>query len=423
MHFFAHKYICDTIILNIHKNNLGRTIYQMKLNPNYANLKDSYLFVDIARRVAAYTKENPDADIIRLGIGDCTRPLPAPIVQAMKDAADEQGDAKTFHGYGPEQGYEFLRSAIAGYYAKWGVKLDASEVFVSEGAKSDCGNILEIFSADNTVLVPDPVYPVYVDANVMDGRRIIYMEGNSENNFLPMPNKSVKADIIYLCSPNNPTGAAYTRQQLAEWVEYACENDAVILFDAAYESFAQTEGVPHSIYEVAGAEKCAIEICSLSKTAGFTGTRCSYTIVPNALNAGDVNLNRMWNRRQTTKFNEVSYVVQRGAEAVFTDEGMAACMENVAYYKNNAAAISAALTEIGVWHCGGKDSPYIWLKCPSGMDSWSFFDLLLNKAGVVGTPGAGFGKNGEGYFRLTGFGDAGRTKEAIERVKKLFASL
>lgn len=395
----------------------------MKANPYFSRLQNSYLFTDIARRLAAYREENPAADLIRLGIGDVTLPLAKPVVEALHAAVEDQAHADTFHGYGPEQGYPFLREGIAAYYAKHGVSLELEEIFVSEGAKSDIANILELFERDNTVLIPDPVYPAYVDANVMAGRRIEYIQANQANGFLPMPDPRVRADIIYLCSPNNPTGAAYTRAQLAEWVRYAYENEAVILFDAAYECFVQSEGVPHSIYEVEGAKEVAVEICSLSKTAGFTGTRCGYTVVPKALSPGGAGLNAMWSRRQTTKFNEVSYIVQRGAAAVFTPEGLAACYENVAYYKRNAAVIAAALAAAGVWYCGGQDSPYIWMQCPAGMGSWEFFDVLLKQAGVVGTPGAGFGGNGEGYFRLTGFGDALRTREAADRLRELLGRM
>ena len=395
----------------------------MKLNPYYQNLTDSYLFVNIAQRVAAYSKENPNADIIRLGIGDVTRPLAAPVVKALKEASEDMGKAETFCGYGPEHGHAFLREGIAAYYQKRGVALALDEIFVSDGAKSDCGNILELFDRDNTVLVPDPVYPAYVDANVMAGRRIVYVNATKENGFAPLPDASQKVDIIYICSPNNPTGAAYTKDELAAWVQYARENEAVILFDAAYEVFVQSKDVPHSIYEVAGANECAIEICSLSKTAGFTGTRCGYTIVPKALKQGGISLNAMWARRQATKFNGTSYIVQKGAAAVFTEEGMAACRENVQYYKQNTAVISAGLQSVGVWHSGGQNSPYIWLACPAGMKSWDFFDTMLQKANVVGTPGAGFGKNGEGFFRLSGFGDAQRTKEAVQRVCNLIKTL
>lgn len=395
----------------------------MKLNPHYQNLKDSYLFIDIAHRVAAYKEANPDADIIRLGIGDVTRPLAKPVVDALVAAAAQQGNAETFHGYGPEQGYDFVREGIAGYYEKRGVKLAPEEIFVSDGAKSDIADILDLFERDNTVLIPDPVYPAYVDANIMAGRPIVYMPAGKANNFLPLPNPAQNADIIYLCSPNNPTGAAYTRAQLAQWVKYAYEKEAIILFDAAYECFVESDDVPHSIYEIEGGREVAVEICSLSKTAGFTGTRCGYTIVPQQLRPGGVSLNKMWSRRQTTRFNEVSYIVQRGAAAVFTETGLAASYENVAYYKNNARVIGKALDEAGVWYSGGVNSPYIWLECPGGLKSWDFFDLLLNKAGVVGTPGAGFGANGEGYFRLTGFGDATRTEQAAARLKELIKTL
>ncbi|MFV0351925.1 MAG: LL-diaminopimelate aminotransferase [Oscillospiraceae bacterium] len=396
----------------------------MRLNSNYASLTDSYLFIEIAHRLAAYKEANLNADIIRLGIGDVTRPLAKPVVDALEKASAEMGVAETFRGYGSEQGYPFLREAIAGYYAKRGVELDLAEIFVSDGAKSDIADFLHLFSADNTVMLPDPVYPAYADANRMDGRKIRYIAGTRDNGFLPMPPKGGEIpDIIYICSPNNPTGAAYTTQQLQEWIAYAKEVGAVIFFDAAYECFVQTPGVPHSIFEVEGAREVAVEFCSLSKTAGFTGTRCGYTIVPKALMPEGTSLNKMWNRRQTTRFNEVPYVVQAAAAAVFTPEGMAACHESIEYYKQNAAVISDALTEVGVWHCGGVDSPYIWLAAPKGLSSWELFDLLLTKANVVGTPGAGFGKQSEGYFRLTGFGDAERTKEAARRIKELFASL
>lgn len=391
----------------------------MKLNQGYFQLKDSYLFTDIAARVAAYGKAHPDADIIRLGIGDVTLPLAPSVVAAMKSAAEEMGEKATFRGYGPEQGYGFLRDAVSAYYASNGVTVGAEEILISDGAKSDLGNILDIFSKDNTVLVPDPVYPVYVDTNVMDGRKILYMNGNADNNFLPMPDESVHADLIYLCSPNNPTGAVYTRDQLSKWVDYAKEHDAVILFDAAYEAFIGDASLPRSIFEIPGARECAIEFCSLSKTAGFTGTRCGYTVVPNELVRDGVQVRKFWLRRQTTKFNGTSYLIQRAAEAVFTPAGIAECRTNVAYYKANAQAIAAMLDERGIFYTGGKNSPYIWLKCPDGMKSWDFFDLLLDRANVVGTPGAGFGENGEGFFRLTGFGDRDRTKEAIERIKQV----
>ena len=389
----------------------------MKVNKHYQELEESYLFSTIAHKVADYQAAHPDADIIRLGIGDVTLPLAKSVVQALHEASDEQGRKETFHGYIPsEQGYPFLREAIQRYYAGRGVALDTAEIFISDGAKSDLGNLLDLFDVDNTVLVPDPVYPVYVDDNVMAGRRITYMPASAENHFLPMPDENTKADIVYLCSPNNPTGATYTRSQLKVWVDWANAHDAVILFDAAYECFVSEEGLARSIYEVEGAKTCAIEVCSFSKIAGFTGTRCGYTIVPQALARDGMNLNKMWLRRQTTKFNGVAYIVQRAAAAVFSEDGMREIQQNLDYYRRNAAVIAAALDEAGVWYCGGKDSPYIWLECPAGMGSWQFFDWLLDTAHVVGTPGEGFGRCGEGYFRLTAFGDAERTKEAAARI-------
>ena len=396
----------------------------MHLNPHYAELNESYLFSTIAHKVADYQKAHPDADIIRLGIGDVTLPLAASVTRAMHDAVEEQAHKETFHGYIPsEQGYGFLREAIRDYYADHGVTLDLSEIFISDGAKSDLGNLLDLFSQDNTVLVPDPVYPVYVDDNVMAGRKILYMPANAENNFLPMPDEVPHADIVYLCSPNNPTGATYTVEQLKAWVRWAKQNDALILFDAAYECFVTEPGLARSIYEVEGAKEVAVEVCSFSKIAGFTGTRCGYTIVPQDIRQGDLSLNKMWLRRQTTKFNGVAYVVQRGAAAVFTPEGMREIRENLDYYRQNAAVIAQALDEMGIWYCGGKNSPYIWLRCPNQMDSWAFFDWLLENANVVGTPGEGFGACGQGYFRLTAFGDADRTKEAAQRIKTALAKL
>ena len=389
----------------------------MKLNKHYSELNESYLFSTIAHKVAAYQKANPDKDIIRLGIGDVTLPLAKSVTDAMLKAVEEQGKKETFHGYIPsEQGYEFLRSAIQKYYAGHGVELDMAEIFVSDGAKSDLGNLLDLFDVDTTVLVPDPVYPVYVDDNVMAGRKILYMAASAENNFLPMPDDNVHADIVYLCSPNNPTGATYTVEQLKEWVRWAKANNALILFDAAYECFVSEPGLARSIYEVEGAKDCAVEVCSFSKIAGFTGTRCGYTVVPQAIVSDSQSLNKMWLRRQTTTFNGVAYVVQRGAEAVFTEEGMKEIQHNLDYYRQNAAVIAAALDEAGVWYCGGKNSPYIWLRCPNNMGSWEFFDWLLETANVVGTPGEGFGECGKGYFRLTAFGDAAKTKEAAARI-------
>lgn len=391
------------------------------VNENYCNLKESFLFADIAHKVNAYAAAHPDKKVIRLGIGDVTLPLAPAVVEAMTKAVAEMGVKETFRGYGDEQGYGFLHDAIVKYYASFGVELESNEVFISDGAKSDCGNITDIFSNANTIMIPDPVYPVYLDTNVMLGRKIIYMEGKPENNFLPMPDDSVHADVIYLCSPNNPTGAAYTKEQLEAWVEYALKHDSVILYDAAYEAFVTDASIPRSIFLVEGAKKCAIELCSLSKTAGFTGTRCGYTVVPNALvrkteGGHEMALNKMWLRRQTTKFNGVPYIVQRGAEAVFSEVGIKQCRENIAYYMENARIIKEGFEKIGVTCYGGVNSPYIWLQCHNGMSSWEFFDFMLEKLAVVGTPGAGFGKMGEGYFRLTGFGSRENTIEAVERI-------
>ncbi len=390
-----------------------------KINGNYRALSENYLFSEIARRVNEYTAAHPDAPVIRMGIGDVTRPLCAAVTNAMAAAVAEMGCAATFHGYGDEQGYGFLRDALVQYYQKFGVTLNANEIFVSDGAKSDLGNILDLFSADNTVLIPDPVYPVYVDTNTMDGRKIEFLRADESNGFLPMPNPAQHADLIYICSPNNPTGAAYSRAQLAEWVAYARAQDAVILFDSAYEAFITDPELPHSIFEVDGAAECAIEFCSLSKTAGFTGTRCGYTVVPQALRREGMALNAMWRRRQTTKFNGVAYVVQRGAAAVFTPEGRQETRENIRYYQENARIITTALEECGVRYFGGKNSPYVWMKCPQGMDSWAFFDRLLTQANVVGTPGAGFGANGTQFFRLTAFSTHENTAEAMRRMKAL----
>lgn len=390
----------------------------MKLNTNYLNLAESYLFSTIAKKVNAYQEAHPDQKILRLGIGDVTLPLVPTVIKAMHEAVNEMSAKETFKGYGPEQGYAFLKDSIRDYYARRGVSLESNEIFISDGAKSDCGNILDIFGTDNVVLVPDPVYPVYVDTNVMAGRKILYMNATAENGFLPMPDENVKADIIYLCSPNNPTGAAYTTQQLKKWVAYAKKNNAVILYDAAYECFV-TENVARSIFEIEEAKTCAIEICSFSKTAGFTGTRCGYTVVPQALQFDGISCNKLWLRRQTTKFNGVSYIVQRGAAAVFSQEGEKEIKANLEVYRKNAKIIADTMDELGVFYTGGKNSPYIWLQCPNGMKSWDFFDLLLNEAQVVGTPGSGFGKNGEGFFRLTAFGSEETTVEACARIKKL----
>ena len=363
----------------------------MYLNKHFSEVAESYLFSDIAHKVAAYQVAHPEADVIRLGIGDVTLPLAKPVIAAL--------------------------------YAGRGIDLKLEEIFVSDGAKSDLGNLLDLFDVSNTVLVPDPVYPVYVDDNVMAGRTVKYMAATAENHFLPMPDADTDADIVYLCSPNNPTGAAYTTAQLEQWVAWAKAHHAVILYDAAYECFVTEPGCARSIFEVEGAKEVAVEVCSFSKIAGFTGTRCGYTIVPAGIEQDGMSLNKMWLRRQTTKFNGVPYIVQRGAEAVFTDEGMKEIQANLDYYRKNAAVIAAALDEAGVWYCGGKNSPYVWLRCPAGMKSWDFFDWLLENAHVVGTPGSGFGPCGEGYFRLTAFGDADRTKEAARRLKDALAKL
>lgn len=392
----------------------------MQLNTNFDNLVPNYLFADIAKRVNDYTAKNPDKDIIRLGIGDVTLPLAPVVIEAMKKGVEDLAHKESFKGYPDYEGYEFVRKAISDYYKSFGVEVSADEILVSDGAKSDCGNIGDIFGSDNTVLVTDPVYPVYVDSNIMAGRKIVYAKCTEENGFCAMPDKNVKADIIYLCSPNNPTGSAYTADQLKQWVDYANENDAIILYDCAYEAFI-TEDLPRSIFAVEGARTCAIEFCSLSKTAGFTGTRCGYTVIPRELERNGQNIYKLWYRRHSTKFNGVSWPVQCGAAAVFSQEGLAQIKENLSYYKENAKIISQALDELGIYYTGGKNSPYIWLKCPDGMSSWEFFDYLLENANVVGTPGEGFGECGKGYFRLTSFGDRDKTIEAVERIKKLLS--
>ena len=393
----------------------------MHFNTHFNDIAQSYLFSTIAQKVAAYSAANSDKTILRLGIGDVTLPLAPAVIDALHGAVDEMSKKETFHGYGPEQGYDFLKESIRGYYRTNGVELEPDEIFISDGAKSDLGNILDIFAADNKVLVPDPVYPVYVDTNVMAGRKVEYMNATAQNGFLPMPDYSVDADIIYLCSPNNPTGAAYSKAQLKEWVDYANAKCAVILYDAAYECFITEEGLARSIFQIDGAKTCAIEFCSFSKTAGFTGTRCGYTVVPLALKRDGMSANKMWLRRQTTKFNGVPYIVQRGAAAVFTQEGQKQIKANIAVYQSNAKIIADCMDDLGIWYTGGKNSPYIWLKCPNGMDSWTFFDYLLENIQVVGTPGAGFGANGEGFFRLTAFGSPEVTKEAADRIKKLLS--
>ena len=401
-----------------------------RLNEHYLNLKESYLFSEIAHRTAAYAEQNPQkgAQIIRLGIGDVTKPLGKVVLKALHEGVDAMSSAETFKGYGPEQGYEATRNAIAAYYKKNGVEVDPGDIFVSDGAKSDTGNITDLFGPGNVILIPDPVYPVYVDTNIMCGNEVTYIDGNAGNQFLPMPDPGVHADVIYLCSPNNPTGACYNKAQLKEWVDYALSNDAVILFDSAYEAFVSDPELPRSIFAIEGAKRCAIEFCSLSKTAGFTGTRCGYTVVPKELkfrasDGTEMSLNAMWNRRQCTKFNGTSYIVQKGAEVVFSEEGIRECQENIRYYKKNAKVIADTLGRLQIPFFGGINSPYIWFECPDGMDSWTCFDYLLTNIQVVGTPGAGFGENGKNYFRLTAFNTYEKTVEAMERFEKLFASL
>ena len=387
------------------------------VNENYKNLAQNYLFSNIAKKVNAYAQANPDKKIIRLGIGDVTLPLCPTVIEAMHKAVDEMGNQSTFRGYAPECGYDFAIDAVVKHYASWNVQIGTNEVYVSDGAKSDCGNITDIFG-DNEILIPDPVYPVYMDSNIMNGRKINLLAANQENGFLPMPEGvEKKSYIIYICSPNNPTGAVYNREQLKEWVDFANETESVIIFDSAYEAFIHGD-YPHTIYEIEGARTCAIEICSLSKTAGFTGTRMGWTIVPLELVCSCTQLNAMWNRRQCTKFNGTSYIIQRAGEAALSEKGFKECLDNIAYYMENAKLIADVLDEKGIWYTGGISSPYIWLKCPNGMTSWEFFDYLLNELQIVGTPGAGFGAQGEGYFRLTSFGSRQATQEAVERIRK-----
>ena len=390
---------------------------KIRLNDNFGRIKESYLFSDIAQKVNAYQAANPGKKIIRLGIGDVTLPLTPCVTRAMQKAVAEQSEKQSFRGYAPEYGYDFVRAAVSDYYSRRGVSISADEIYVGDGAKSDLGNITDILG-DNKILIPSPVYPVYVDSNLMCGREITLINADAENNFLPAPPEGDTTYVIYLCSPNNPTGAVYTREGLAEWINYALRTGSLIIFDSAYESYIDGD-YPRSVYEIPGARECAIEINSLSKRAGFTGTRCGWTIVPEELESGGVKLGKLWARRQATKFNGVPYVVQRGAEASLSPEGEAECRELIGYYKKNAQIIASALELRGVWFTGGKNSPYIWMKCPGGMSSWEFFDYLLNRIQVVGTPGEGFGAAGEGYFRLTAFGDRSNTEEAAERLKTL----
>ncbi len=407
----------------------------IKINENFLELQESYLFSTVAKKVAEYTKKNPEKEVIKLGIGDVTKPIVPACIEAMHKAVDEIGTKEGFRGYGPEQGYDFLRKAIVeNDYKARGIDIEEDEIFISDGAKCDCGNIVDIFSKDNKVAITDPVYPVYLDTNVMSGRsgkynektgtyeNIVYLPVTAENDFKPELPKE-KVDMIYLCFPNNPTGTVLDKKELKKWIDYAKENKSIILYDAAYEAFIEEENIPHSIYEVEGAKEVAIEFKSYSKTAGFTGVRCAYTVVPKELKGytkekEEISLNKLWNRRTCTKFNGVSYIVQRAAEAIYTEEGKKQIKENIKYYKENAKIIKIGLEEAGFEVYGAVNSPYVWLKVPEGMNSWEFFDKLLEEVNVVGTPGSGFGPHGEGYFRLTAFGTKENTEKAIERIKK-----
>ncbi len=389
-------------------------------NKHYNELENSYLFYNIAQKTNAYLKDNPNAHLLRLGIGDVTLPLCDAVIKALHKAVDDQSEKATFHGYMPECGAVFFREAVQRYYLRRGISLDADEIFVSSGASDELGDILDLFSSDNTVMIMEPAYPAYVDANIIAGHRMIRFPSDSKDGFAPLPDNSIRADIIYICSPNNPTGAIFYKEKLKAWIDYANINGAVILFDAAYEAFIEEDGVPHSIFEIEGSRTCAIEICSLSKTAGFTGTRCGYTVIPKELVRKEMSFNSMWVRNRTTKTNGVSYIIQRGAAAVFTEDGQKQIRESIDLYKKNAKVLMKALDECGISYCGGRNAPYIWMKCPDNMTGWECFDFLLNKAQIVGTPGEGFGECGKGYFRLTSFGNFDDTKEASERIKKLF---
>lgn len=394
------------------------------INENFLKLQDSYLFSTIAKKVAKFAEENPEKEIIKLGIGDVTRPIVPACIEAMHKAVDEIGTKEGFKGYGPEQGYDFLRDAIVkNDYKSREIDVKKDEIFVSDGAKCDCGNIVDIFGKENKVAITDPVYPVYLDTNIMSGRDVIYLPVTAKNNFMPELPKE-KVDMIYLCFPNNPTGTVLTKEELKKWVDYAKANNSVILYDAAYEAFITEEKIPHSIYEVEGAKEVAIEFKSYSKTAGFTGVRCAYVVIPKELkgytkDGKEISYNKLWNRRTCTKFNGVSYIVQRAAEATYSEKGKKEIKENINYYLENAKIIKKGLEKAGFTCYGGVNSPYVWLKVPDGMTSWEFFDELLEKANVVGTPGSGFGPHGEGYFRLTAFGTKENTIKAIERIKKV----
>ena len=388
-------------------------------NRHYAELKDSYLFYHIAQKTKAYLSEHPGAKLYRLGIGDVTLPLCNAVIEALHQAVDDQASQERFHGYMPECGADFLREAIAGYYAQRNVQLSAEEIFVSSGASDELGDILDLFDRSNAAMIIEPAYPAYVDANIMAGRKIVHIPSDCSNGFLPEPDPSSEADLLYICSPNNPTGAVFDRAQLQKWVDYANAHGSIILFDAAYEAFIEQPGLPHSIFEIEGAKTCAIEICSLSKTAGFTGTRLGYTVIPKKLARGGMNMNDMWVRNRTTKTNGVSYIIQKGGAAVFSPEGQREIHQNIQLYKQNAKMLMQTLDALNVWYCGGKNAPYIWMKCPDGLGSWDFFDLLLNRIQVIGTPGEGFGACGEGYFRFSTFGSPEDTQEAAKRLYEL----
>lgn len=393
----------------------------MKPNMHYTELKDTYLFNTIYRKTDEYLAAHPGERVLKLGVGDVSYPLCKKVIEALHEAVDDQSRIETFHGYMPEHGAMFLREAIAKYYSGWSVDMTTDEVFVSSGACDDLGDLLEMFDRDNTVLVIEPAYPEYVDTNLLYGRKVIHLPAGEGDGFLPLPDESIDADIIYICSPNNPTGSAYTREKLKKWVDYANKKDAVILYDAAYEIFIEEDDVPHSIYEIDGADTCAVEVCSFSKTAGFTGTRVGYTIVPSKLERMGVNLNALWSRNRETRTNGISYILQKGASAVFTPEGQEQIHESISVYKKNAKVIMDAIDKCGFWYVGGKNSPYVWMKCPNNMGSWEFFDYLLNKLQIVGTPGVGFGSCGEGFLRLSAFGDPDDTQEAAKRIVEHFA--
>ena len=395
----------------------------IKPNMNYGRLKESYLFFRIAQKTKEYLKNNPEKKLLRLGIGDVSLPLCDAVIKALHKAVDDQSSKETFHGYMPECGAPFLRETISCYYKNRGVNIESEEVFVSSGASDELGDILDLFDRSSSALVIEPSYPAYVDANIMAGREIIHLNSDQKNGFLPLPDKSLKADLIYICSPNNPTGAVYNKKQLKQWVDFANGNGAIILFDAAYEAFIEDDELPHSIFEIEGARTCAIEICSLSKTAGFTGTRLGYTVISKDLQRNGMSLNSMWVRNRTTKTNGVSYIIQRGAEAVFGDEGQTQIKQNIQFYKDNAKILTETLDEMNIWYTGGKNAPYIWMKCPDKYSSWEFFDLLLNNAQIVATPGEGFGKCGEGYIRFSTFGSREDTLKASEKLKELLHSI